>query len=255
MPVFGYNLCKLYTDGNQNNITYKITTLGGLTGPAIRMQSESVIVGLNSSLLISNDGAEAATNLYIDRYTVPPVLVSALTGNKAVSQFFGGSQWQDVANGDTATGYGTSGAPLVSQAYYNKEGSGGSLDLAKNNFSQTAFPSAARTATTTSSTLYNRNGSGIFYILDITAVGGGGDTITPRVQGIDSISDNVYDIEIGSSRSGTGTFPSCVYPAVTDTDGQLVSKQDTPIPREYVIKVSASASSSFTYSISVVTIL
>jgi len=219
------------------------------------MQSQSVIVGLNSNLLISNNGAETATNLYIDRYTVPPVLVSALTGNKAVSQFFGGSQWQDVANGDTATGYGTSAIPLVSQAYYNKEGSGGSLDAAKNNFSQVVFPSAARTDTVTSSTIKNYNGRGIFYILDITSVPGGGETITPRVQGIDSISENVYDIEIGSSRSGTGTFPSCIYPGASDKDSQLVSENDIPTPFQYVIKMSASASGSFTYSLSVVTIL
>ena len=219
------------------------------------MQSQSVIVGLNSNLLISNNGAETATNLYIDRYTVPPVLVSALTGNKAVSQFFGGSQWQDVANGDTATGYGTSGVPVSALGYYNTEGTGGSIDAAKNNFSQVCLPSASRTDTVTSSTLYNRNGRGIYYILSISAVGGGGDTITPRVQGIDSISEDVWDLEIGSSRSGIGTFPSCVYPAVEDKDAQLVSKNDVPIPREYVIKVSASASSSFTYSISVVTIL
>ncbi len=75
--------------------------------------------------------------------------------------------------------------------------------------------SEARTTSVneTGSNISNRGGH---FIVNITAIASTG-TVTPSIQGLDIISDNYYDILVGTTLSTVGTHVFKVYPGIGQT--------------------------------------
>lgn len=115
-----------------------------------------------------------------------------------------------------------------------------------NNFNTLALESAARTATATSNDLTNSLHKGCHIIIDVTADGGG--TITPKIQGKDSLSGKYYDILVGSAITAVGTTVLKVYPGLTASANSIANDI---VPSKFRIVSTASDANSLTYSIGI----
>lgn len=123
---------------------------------------------------------------------------------------------------------------------------GGAPAAEQSNQAATLLASAARTATTATSDQTNKTWRGAMCVLNITAVPGV-ETITPTIQGKDSISGSYYTLLAGAAQVATGLVVLTVYPGVSAIANLAAN---SPLPRTWRVNVAHSASGSFTYSLS-----
>lgn len=108
----------------------------------------------------------------------------------------------------------------------------------------TALASAARTATTTVDIVKGSKYCGVQAYLIVTAVPTV-ETLTFSIQGKDA-AGNYYTLLAGAASATTGTVPLTLFPAATVTAN--VSANNC-LPDVWALKVTHSASGSFTYSV------
>ena|SRR5258708_33467145 len=103
---------------------------------------------------------------------------------------------------------------------------------------------AARTTTTTTSDIVKSTEKGLHFILNVTVVPGV-DTITPKIQGKDSLG-NYYDVLVGSAVSTTGITVLKLSPGIATVANGAAADI---LPDVYRVIITASGSGSFTYSL------
>lgn len=111
------------------------------------------------------------------------------------------------------------------------------------------FASGAQTASQSSPTFQNTAYKGAILYLDITAASGTGG-LTPELLAVDPVSGASEIIStIGTAKTATGLFVYAIYPAtgMATSDGGVL---DYPLPANFIIKISAGDSTSYTYSLS-----
>lgn len=110
------------------------------------------------------------------------------------------------------------------------------------------YPSGVRSATFVGDDNPRVPGAqGITVVLDVTAVPGI-DTVTLSIEGKDDVSGKYYTVLQAAARVATGTDVLNVAPGIAVTANQSASAQVPPV---YRVKVTHSAGSNFTYSVSV----
>ena len=110
-----------------------------------------------------------------------------------------------------------------------------------------ALASAARTATTTSSTLENPRGLGVVLFLDVTVASGTGG-LQVQAQAIDPTGGTVLAVNSAPTAvTATGLKTYVIYPGASAGATQNTSGV---LPRRWNVKVTAGDSSSYTYSVS-----
>ena len=115
----------------------------------------------------------------------------------------------------------------------------------------TALSSAARTTTTSSSELTNRNGRGIAILLDVTAVSSGQITgIDVRVPLPSGAFATIYSFGTLSITT-TGQRAYLIYPGAASAGSWTATPIQGPIPRRFVVRVNHQDSNSITYSVTV----
>jgi hypothetical protein len=120
----------------------------------------------------------------------------------------------------------------------------------RGNLDAVGLASAARTAVINTSPILNYNHRGVKVGINITAAGTG--TLTFTIKGLESIGGAYYTMLASAAQSGTGLVILTVYPGVAAVAN--VSANDV-LPKTFRVEVTGSDGSSWTYSISVVTIL
>lgn len=117
---------------------------------------------------------------------------------------------------------------------------------AKVNAEQTVFASAARTASSDGADLTNTGNRGLHVVIDMTAVPGT-DTVTFTLQGKDALSGKYYDLLVSLAIVATGTTVLKLYPGITASSNASASDV---LPETFRVKITHSAGTSFTYSVS-----
>lgn len=125
-----------------------------------------------------------------------------------------------------------------------------SWDRWRNNIDSALLASAARTATTTTSTLINHNGSAITLWLNVTIVPGV-DTIQVNVQGYDPASSAWYTIAADAAISTAQARQIVLGLGAVSGGSAAESVFGIPLPRQYRVTVVHSGPGSFTYSLGV----
>lgn len=110
----------------------------------------------------------------------------------------------------------------------------------------TLLPLAVRTATNTGADQYRTIETGIHLIVNVT-VAPGSDTVTPKIQGKDNLG-NYYDLLVGPAISTTGTTVLKIGKGIV---GVANASAADIVPDVYRVVVTHSASSSFTYSVTI----
>lgn len=121
----------------------------------------------------------------------------------------------------------------------------GTLDRVRGNVTATGLASAARTATTSTPDQTNYNGRGCRAYVDVTAVPGI-ETVTVTIEVKDPVSGTYTAILTGAALVATGHVIYTVYPDATVTANLAAS---LPLSRTWRVKLTHSASGSFTYSV------
>jgi hypothetical protein len=147
---------------------------------------------------------------------------------------------------------GTANVPAAAMMALN----GGNLDRWRNNTDLTLLASAARAAATASPDQVNYNGRGVRVVLSVTAASGTGG-LQVQMQGKDSISLNYYQINASPTAvTATGTYVYDLYPATLAAAANGITQvTQALLPRSWRVNVAAGDSSSYSYSVSAVTIL
>lgn len=115
------------------------------------------------------------------------------------------------------------------------------------NSSQTILPSAARTASVTTSDISNVRARGAHIIVDISVIASA-TQLTVTVQGKDETSGNYYNLLITTALNVVDTFLLKIHPEVTDVQNSAVNDS---LPNVFRIVVTNSDSNSITYSVAV----
>lgn len=118
----------------------------------------------------------------------------------------------------------------------------------RNNQSGTLLASAARTATTSSADQVNYNNRSLYVFFSITAVPGI-ESVTLTVAVKDPIAGTYETILSGAAETATGTKCYLVSPGIGVAAGGVDVVSGYPVPRDYRITVTHSASGSFSYSV------
>ena len=121
---------------------------------------------------------------------------------------------------------------------------GGTFDRWRNNIDETTLALGTRTVTTNSSDRTNFNHKGGHFRVNVTAVPGGGQTLTPIVQGL-ATSGIYYDILVGTAITTTGLTVLKVYPGINGLAGGAAPDI---IPRFWRLRFVHSGAGSWTYS-------
>ena len=113
--------------------------------------------------------------------------------------------------------------------------------------------SAVRTASVSSNDIDAADARGVQVIVNVTADPAAAETIAVQVEGKDPVSGNYFPITAFAAVADTVT-PSTeiytLYPAILET-GTVANSQisSAPVPRTFRVKVTHSASGSWTYSV------
>jgi len=160
-----------------------------------------------------------------------------------------------VAPGDASSPGGLIDFAGAVRSTYSHLFNGATADRPRNNNDLTILTSA-RTATTNSGDQTNFNGRGVRIVLSVTAASGTGG-LQVQIQGKDSISGSYYQLNTTPAAvTATGTYVYDLYPAALDSAaGGITQKSQVLLPRTWRVNVVAGDSSSYTYSISGITIL
>lgn len=123
--------------------------------------------------------------------------------------------------------------------------SAGSLPGSADNSEATLLASAARTATTNSADQENLAWRGCHVLINVTVDGGG--TLTPKIQGKDSISGNYYDLLVGEDIDSTGLTVIKIYPGIAQIEDNAA--RDI-LPKTWRVSIVHADANSMTYSVS-----
>ena len=118
--------------------------------------------------------------------------------------------------------------------------------------------SAADTVARTSDAQESEHERGVMLFLDITANPGGVETLTPQIQAKDPVSGNWRNITTFpvATAATNSTFIFILYPAAAETVATAqLEVQSIPLPRNWRVVVTPSASGSFTYSVGYSTLI
>lgn len=152
----------------------------------------------------------------------------------------------DAVSASAYNGFGVMG--------FSYEFDGSQWNRKRNNISGTLLASAARTATTNSSTQTNYNAKGVLVTLYISTPTGNAETLQVVVRAHDPVSGgNSNPVAVFTAIAGTapaGYYRFYVYPGASETIANTnVEVQALPLPRTWSISVNHSAASSWTYSV------
>jgi len=125
---------------------------------------------------------------------------------------------------------------------------GTTWDRYRNNEEVTLLASAARTATTDSANQTNYNAKGLAVFFQITAVPTV-ETVTLTVFGISPVTGSAYTMLQGAAEAAVTQRLYIVYPGVGVAAGGVSVVAGYPLPRTWRIRITHSASGSFTYSV------
>lgn len=131
-----------------------------------------------------------------------------------------------------------------SVGYMNNPSTG--LERLLNNHDVLMLSSDPRSSTTASGAKTNHNHRGAHFIIDVSDIETDA-TLTPTIQGRDSISSNYYDILTGLEITTVGTHVLKVYPGI----GQIPNGAASDIlPRTFRINMVYGGTDDITYSVS-----
>ena len=135
---------------------------------------------------------------------------------------------------------------------YNHLYNGGSWDRMRNTVSTTYLASASRTATTTGATIKTYNSPAIAFAITVSAVAGGGETLTPVIQGNSPIGSNpVTLLTSGTTITATGEYYIAFGRGITSTSGHdgILDLADGALIMNMSLKITHSASGTFGYAV------
>lgn len=112
------------------------------------------------------------------------------------------------------------------------------FELPQTNEAGTLLASAARTADTQSSDQINIGAVGVMIFVNVTAVPGGAETLTPIIQFKDSVSSNYGTLQAGPVITATGLY----YVTAAPSNG-------LSLPRNWRLNMDHSSTGSWTYSV------
>ncbi len=117
-----------------------------------------------------------------------------------------------------------------------------------NNTNIVLLASAARTAATTSSieTVINSDYRGCHIIIDVT-VDPASASITPTIQGYDTVSGKYYTLLVGNAIAAVGTTVLRIYPGLTASANVIANDI---LPSKFRISMAVADTDSITYSVS-----
>ena len=116
-----------------------------------------------------------------------------------------------------------------------------------NNTNLVLLSSAARTAAITSADITNSEYRGCHVIIDVT-VDPASASITPTIQGLDSVSGKYYTLLTGSAISAVGTTILRVYPGLGASANAIANDI---LPNKFRISMAVADTDSITYSVAV----
>jgi hypothetical protein len=109
----------------------------------------------------------------------------------------------------------------------------------------TVYASAARTATPTASTLTAHGRQRLYLVIDVTA-GAAGFSVTPTIDGYDSISGKWWTVLTGAAIAGTGTTVLKIGPGLTPAANVCVADV---LPSAWRVVMTHADAKSITYSV------
>ena len=115
-----------------------------------------------------------------------------------------------------------------------------------NNTNIVLLASAARTAATTSETRLNSDYRGCHIIIDVTADPATA-SITPTIQGFDTVSGKYYTLLVGNAISAVGTTILRIYPGLSASANVIANDI---LPSKFRISMAVADTDSITYSVS-----
>ena len=115
-----------------------------------------------------------------------------------------------------------------------------------NNTNIVMLASAARTTATTSELITNSDYRGCHIIIDVT-VEVDTATITPTIQGYDSVSGKYYTLLVGSAITAVGTTVLRIYPGLTASANVIANDI---LPNKFRVSMAVADTDSMTYSVS-----
>lgn len=109
----------------------------------------------------------------------------------------------------------------------------------------TVLPSAARTATASSSPVVTSSARGAHIIITTTVLTGGA-SVVPTVEGYNKTTDSWYTVLTGAAITATGTVVLTVYPGVAAVNNVAVSNA---LPGTWRVTLTAADAKSVTSSV------
>ena len=118
----------------------------------------------------------------------------------------------------------------------------------ENNTNIVLLASAARTAATTSSinTVINSAYRGCHIIIDVT-VDPASASITPTIQGYDTVSGKYYTLLVGNAIAAVGTTVLRIYPGLSASANVIANDI---LPSKFRVSMAVADTDSMTYSVS-----
>lgn len=116
-----------------------------------------------------------------------------------------------------------------------------------NNTNVIMLASAARTAETTSEDISNPQYKGCHVIIDVTADPASA-SITPTIQGKDSVSGKYYTLLVGNAISAVGTTILRIYPGLAASANVIANDI---VPNKFRVSMAVADADSITYSVAV----
>lgn len=108
----------------------------------------------------------------------------------------------------------------------------------------TVYPSAARTATPTSVDVPVGRARALELVIDITA--GATLSITPKIEGVDTLSGKTYTLLVGSALTGVGTTVLRVFPGAAPAANTVANDV---LPETIRITMTHGNANSATYTV------
>jgi len=119
-----------------------------------------------------------------------------------------------------------------------------------NNTNKIMLASGARTTATTSEDVTNTDYRGCHIIIDVT-VDPASASITPTIQGLDSVSGKYYTILAGNAISAVGTTILKIYPGLIVAANEVANDI---LPNKFRISMAVADTDSMTYSVAAILI-
>lgn len=210
-----------------NQATFKATTTSGFP-PSVILTRYNV-PGIDNNVTVTN---------------TPSV---TLAGSNSVKITDGVNTGVVTAGGDNQT-WAMGSISLSRKQSFN----GASFDLDRNNTQGTLLASAARTATTQTTTQTNYNAKGVLITINVSVASGTGG-LTPYLQLVDPVTGAYIAATTGiaSPLTATGTYFFEFYPGIQTSGLGSAFKQSISLalPRTWQLQIYHSDATSYSYSV------